>query len=279
MPILDYFSILRPGGKFVQLGASEEPVPVPIFPLMQNGLSLCSSGIGSPAEIRDMLDLAVAKNARPWVQLRPMPEANEAMVNHYWFQGLALCLLLGKQTENPPEAARFSDDRNYRTLMDSSPITRVVTGHHPDGTATVTRLDAIPSQPAGFGINIAKLWSTAEHPANVDSDNDKGLHNWGISPLGTIFNAADFPPRTKTPLHRSLTVDYVFLHRGTLVLHLDDGSRTTLKEGDVAVVQAGMHSWENPTDETARAVSVMVAAEAPVVAGKTFEVEVSDANT
>ena len=162
--------------------------------------------------------------------------------------------------------------------MDSSPITRVVTGHNPDGTATVTRQDVIPSQAAGFGINIAKLWSTAEHPANADPDNDKALHNWGISPLGTLFNAADFPPRTKTPMHRSLTVDYVFLHRGTLVLHLDDGSRTTLMEGDVAVVQAGMHSWENPTDETARAVSVMVAAEAPIVAGKTLEVEVSDAN-
>ena len=81
MPIPDYFSILRPGGKFVQLGAPEEPVPVPIFPLMQSGLNLCSSGIGSPAEIRDMLDLAVAKNVRPWVQLRPMSEANEAMVD------------------------------------------------------------------------------------------------------------------------------------------------------------------------------------------------------
>jgi quercetin dioxygenase-like cupin family protein len=175
---------------------------------------------------------------------------------------------------------------NYHSLlappqlitMDSSPITRVVTGHLPDGTAIVTRLDAIPPQPAGFGINIASLWSTAKHPASVDSDNDKALHNWGLSPPGTVFNAVDFPPRTKTPLHRSLTVDYLFLHRGTLVLHLDDGSRSTLKEGDVAVVQAGMHSWENPTDETARAVAVMVAAEAPIVAGKTLEAEVSDAN-
>ncbi|KAM5346143.1 hypothetical protein ACJ41O_009148 [Fusarium nematophilum] len=161
--------------------------------------------------------------------------------------------------------------------MDSSPpVNRVVTGHHPDGTATVTRQDALPPQPVGFGLNIARLWSTAEHPATVDSEDDKAQHNFGLSPQGTTFNAIDFPPRSKTPLHRSITLDYLFLHRGTLVLHLDNGSKTTLREGDVAVVQAGMHSWENPTDETARAVSVMVPAEAPVVAGKALEAEVSN---
>ncbi|KAH6961824.1 putative zinc-binding alcohol dehydrogenase [Ilyonectria sp. MPI-CAGE-AT-0026] len=79
--ILDYFSILRAGGKLLQLGAPDEPVPIPIFPLMQSGLSLSSSGIGSPAEIREMLNLAVEKKVEPWVQERPMKEANQAMID------------------------------------------------------------------------------------------------------------------------------------------------------------------------------------------------------
>lgn len=81
MPVLDYFSILRAGGKLLQLGAPDEPVPIPIFPLMQSGLSLSSSGIGSPAEIREMLNLAVEKKVEPWVQERPMKEANQAMID------------------------------------------------------------------------------------------------------------------------------------------------------------------------------------------------------
>ncbi|KAL6898426.1 putative zinc-binding alcohol dehydrogenase [Trichoderma evansii] len=81
MPLTEYLSLLKPGGSFIQLGAPEESIPLPIFPLMQSGLNLCSSGIGSPVEIREMLDLAVAKNVKPWIEERPMSEANQAMID------------------------------------------------------------------------------------------------------------------------------------------------------------------------------------------------------
>lgn len=42
---------------------------------------LAGSLIGSPSEIREMLDLAVKHNIRPWVEERPMSEANNAVVD------------------------------------------------------------------------------------------------------------------------------------------------------------------------------------------------------
>ena len=37
--------------------------------------------IGSPQEIRDMLDLAVEKSVRPWVEVRSMKDANKVVVD------------------------------------------------------------------------------------------------------------------------------------------------------------------------------------------------------
>lgn len=81
MPFAEYLSLLRLGGTFVQLGAPDGPLPLPAFPMIQNRISVTGSGIGSPTEIREMMDLAVKMNVKPWVSCRPMKEANEAMVD------------------------------------------------------------------------------------------------------------------------------------------------------------------------------------------------------
>ena len=39
------------------------------------------SMIGSPGEIREMLQLAAEKNVKPWVEERPMKDANQAMID------------------------------------------------------------------------------------------------------------------------------------------------------------------------------------------------------
>ncbi|KAL6411815.1 alcohol dehydrogenase-like protein [Ilyonectria robusta] len=81
MPFAEYLSLLRLGGTFVQLGAPDGPLPLPVFPLMQSRINVTGSGIGSPSEIRKMMDLAVRKDVKPWIEIRPMKEANQAMVD------------------------------------------------------------------------------------------------------------------------------------------------------------------------------------------------------
>ncbi|OQE16117.1 hypothetical protein PENSTE_c025G03433 [Penicillium steckii] len=82
MPIVEYCSLLRTRGTFVQLGAPEDgKLEIPAFSLIVRGIKLGGSLIGSPDEIREMLDLAATQNIHPWVEERPMKDANQAILD------------------------------------------------------------------------------------------------------------------------------------------------------------------------------------------------------
>lgn len=46
-------------------------------------------------------------------------------------------------------------------------------------------------------------------------------------------------------MHRTNTLDYVFVIDGELELSLDSGEKRILKRGDVCVQRAAMHAWKN----------------------------------
>ncbi|OQD80130.1 hypothetical protein PENANT_c039G04796 [Penicillium antarcticum] len=82
MPIAGYCSLLRYRGTFIQLGAPEDGgLEIPAFVLIIKGIKLGGSLIGSPDEIREMLELAAAKGVKPWIQERPMKDANQAILD------------------------------------------------------------------------------------------------------------------------------------------------------------------------------------------------------
>jgi D-arabinose 1-dehydrogenase-like Zn-dependent alcohol dehydrogenase len=82
MPIDDYFSLLKQDGALVQVGAPEDgQFPVKAFNLIQGRKRLGGSMIGSPSDIREMLQLAADKNIRPWIQERSMKDANQAVID------------------------------------------------------------------------------------------------------------------------------------------------------------------------------------------------------
>lgn len=81
MPLSSYIDTLRLDGTLVQVGAPEGPVPLHIFSIIPGRRRIAGSGIGSPKEIREMLQLAVDKKIKPWVEKRPMKDANQAIVD------------------------------------------------------------------------------------------------------------------------------------------------------------------------------------------------------
>ncbi|KAJ9209327.1 hypothetical protein DTO166G4_9060 [Paecilomyces variotii] len=82
MPLSQYLRLLKLNGSFVQLGAPEDPLPpIRAGSLIMKGVKITGSNIGSPEEIRRMLELAAEKKVLPWVQTRPMEEVNEALVD------------------------------------------------------------------------------------------------------------------------------------------------------------------------------------------------------
>ncbi|RMJ21209.1 alcohol dehydrogenase [Aspergillus sp. HF37] len=82
MPLAQYIQLLRPNGSFTQLGAPEDgALTIPAFALIPKRVTIGGSLIGSPSEIREMLQLAADKGVRSWVQEKPMSEANQAVMD------------------------------------------------------------------------------------------------------------------------------------------------------------------------------------------------------
>lgn len=82
MPLAEYFQLLRTHGQFIQVGAPEDKIPAfSAFSLIAKGVKMGGSMIGSPKDISEMLEFAVKHNIRPWIQERPMKDANTAIVD------------------------------------------------------------------------------------------------------------------------------------------------------------------------------------------------------
>lgn len=76
----EYLGLLRTNGSLVQVGLPDDgTLSAPIRPLMRR-LKVESSLVGSPDEIREMLQLVADNGVHPWIEEIPMKDANRAIV-------------------------------------------------------------------------------------------------------------------------------------------------------------------------------------------------------
>ncbi|KAH9903903.1 zinc-binding dehydrogenase [Xylariomycetidae sp. FL2044] len=83
MPLSDYLSLLKPEGHFVQVGLPDggEIPAINALTLYKRGITIGGSAIGSRREITEMLQMAAEKRITPWVETRPLRDANDAIVD------------------------------------------------------------------------------------------------------------------------------------------------------------------------------------------------------
>lgn len=82
MPLEGYLSLLAFQGRYIQLGIPENPLPnFSAAALVMKRATMGGSLIGAPGEIEEMLKLAAEKKVKAWINLRPMKEANQAIVD------------------------------------------------------------------------------------------------------------------------------------------------------------------------------------------------------
>lgn len=151
---------------------------------------------------------------------------------------------------------------------------RVVTSHNDDAKAIISHDSRINGRQTAHGPCIQLLWSSESLPPDVNGGQDQGLADTGLSNDGTIVRIVDFPPKSQGMVHRSMTLDYIFVLKGQVVLTLDDRSRTVVKENEAVIQQAAMHGWDNETDDWARLLCVLIKAQPPVVNGKELGSEI-----
>ncbi|KAM0288455.1 hypothetical protein ACHAO9_007101 [Fusarium lateritium] len=155
------------------------------------------------------------------------------------------------------------------------PLRRIITGHNDKGLAIVKYDDKVSATIEPHGAAVRSLWITDSSPVDLSAPGDNANAEIGIINNGSIFRIVDFPPRGSGHIHRTISLDYVIVQKGTILLILDDGSKTQVNEGEVVVQQGTMHGWENATDEWVRLLVILLPAKAPVIAGKELKTDLS----
>ena len=139
---------------------------------------------------------------------------------------------------------------------------RVITGHDAGGRsvvlsdAPVSRSHAIP------GAVFHEVWNTPTVPAPVTATEAREPTARPLvtppDPGGTLIRIVDLAPGSRSPMHRTASVDYGLVLDGDVHLVLDDGSATSLGIGDVVIQRGTDHAWENRSERPARMAFVLV---------------------
>ncbi|MBL6751988.1 MAG: cupin domain-containing protein [Nevskia sp.] len=167
-------------------------------------------------------------------------------------------------------------------------LRRVVTGHNAAGRAVFACDEAVPVVPIpGMpGFETCELWG-ADATLSYPDDGGQPPHADFFPPVGGFrFRMFTIPPDRaaagqaasaqamqegapslaatmtggKPGMHRSDSVDLLFVISGRCVLELDDGATIELRAGDTAVQSGTMHAWSNPFDEPCRIVGAVFGA-------------------
>ncbi len=143
------------------------------------------------------------------------------------------------------------------------PLRRIVTGHDANNVARVIMDGAPANKRHGAAGNVSTLiWCSDETPADIaigENIEDMGARKLGTSPPpnGARITVIDFPPGNKPSMHRTETIDYVFVLAGEIEMDMDD-STVRMTAGDVMVQRGTNHSWVNRSDKPARLAFVLV---------------------
>ncbi|EXJ66700.1 uncharacterized protein A1O5_10371 [Cladophialophora psammophila CBS 110553] len=156
-----------------------------------------------------------------------------------------------------------------------------VTGHN-SACKAIVQSSTVEEAKAYQGMRVSHslIYTTSEFPPDLNEDKDIELHekikasgNLNIvNPGGTVIRIVNFAPYNKSMMHRTQSLDYGIVLEGEMIMELDDGSRTLMHKGDVAVQRATMHTWKNASEtEWARMLFVLQDCQPVLVGGQRFK--------
>jgi mannose-6-phosphate isomerase-like protein (cupin superfamily) len=152
-------------------------------------------------------------------------------------------------------------------------IRRVVTAHDEKGVAIILsdQKVALPPFP-GADAKGAVVWTTGSIPAdNVDDVKGDGRDAGMSLKCGSVLRVTEFGPGFASPMHRTLSIDYVVVVSGELEMELDSGEVVRLEPGEIVIQRGGKHVWRNPSPNIACRIMVCMSEAQPItINGKTL---------
>lgn len=144
---------------------------------------------------------------------------------------------------------------------------RIVTGHDAEGRAVVQTSELLESHEVADGYQALEVWCTnalpVENSEDVPADGVPGARG-----TRALLRFGELSPGHLSPMHRSQSLDYAICLEGECELHLDDGSVTVVRAGDVVVQRGTNHAWSNTSDAPVRFAWILIDAEPVRVNGE-----------
>jgi len=171
-------------------------------------------------------------------------------------------------------------------------IRRVVTGHTPEGKATIASDSKVESITIDLvpGGEYHRLWG-ADETVSFPDDGSPHPSSAYFPPVGGFrFGLFTVPPESETipedidlekaldemeeklpgmvahlepdapGMHTTDTIDFEYIISGEVWLELDDGKEVHLKAGDTVVQNGTRHAWHNKSSEPCRIVVCLIGA-------------------
>lgn len=118
-----------------------------------------------------------------------------------------------------------------------------------------------------LGGSLQRLAYTTDRPKiDMTGDTDIKQYQEALQTLpglvrpggGTNVWVIDMPPGSKSPVHRTVSLDIVIHVHGEVKLTMSNGDARLLKPGDITVQRSTLHEWSNTSEtEWARFIGVM----------------------
>ena len=167
-------------------------------------------------------------------------------------------------------------------------VRRIVTGEGQDGKPVVASDGDVPAieTPLMPGAKFFGLWGADTAPKLPDAGDKPPYRTWFPPDGGFRFELIELPPedanaappadmkqalketeerlpgliRTMDPkthgMHRTDTVDLIYVTEGACLLALDGGESVAVGTGDSVVLNGQRHAWRNPHDAPCRLLTV-----------------------
>jgi quercetin dioxygenase-like cupin family protein len=159
-------------------------------------------------------------------------------------------------------------------------VRRIITGHDQSGEAIIAADEHIEGQNLAeddgrTNATFFHLWTTHEMPVDLGDDAMLRQRHGSTTTIvgsgsGSVLRIGVLAPGSRSPMHRTESLDYGICLEGECVMELDSGDAVTVRAGDVVVQRGTNHVWHNRADVPCRFAWVLLDAQPVEFAGGTL---------
>jgi quercetin dioxygenase-like cupin family protein len=134
---------------------------------------------------------------------------------------------------------------------DNPPLRRIVTGHNSEEPAVILADEHVEDtdlaeEPGRTDATFFQVWATHTMPVDLGDDAMRQQREGSATTIlgtgsGSVMRIGVLAPGTRSPLHRTESLDYGICLEGECDMELDGGEVVTVRAGDVVIQRGTNH--------------------------------------